>query len=180
TFPSFCRGICLKRDFGESTSPTGTKFRPTASPESSPRPAYLTELKLFRIPTMDSGAQANPLQSSQDVEAQPNPAHALMEAMGFERAEIDKAMRAAFYIPERAIDYLLNGIPADLPPPPPLANLGMQPLPPPAAPAPQADTGTFAAALALSTEEDVNISDERGAGDAAAARPQDTNRILDS
>ena len=34
-----------------------------------------------------------------------------MEAMGFQRAEIDRAMRAAFYNPDRAIDYLLNGIP---------------------------------------------------------------------
>jgi UV excision repair protein RAD23 len=34
-----------------------------------------------------------------------------MEAMGFARAEIDRAMRAAYYNPDRAVDYLLNGIP---------------------------------------------------------------------
>jgi len=31
-----------------------------------------------------------------------------MEAMGFERTQIDLAMRAAYYNGERAIEYLLN------------------------------------------------------------------------
>lgn len=40
--------------------------------------------------------------------AQREAAIANMESMGFPRAEIDRAMRAAFFNPDRAVEYLLS------------------------------------------------------------------------
>jgi len=63
-------------------------------------------------PTSDAGNFNDP--SALTMGSQRDAAIANMESMGFPRADIDRAMRAAFFNPDRAVEYLLNGIPDNI------------------------------------------------------------------
>ncbi|KAK4175015.1 XPC-binding domain-containing protein [Triangularia setosa] len=63
-------------------------------------------------PNRTGGAPSDP--SALAMGEQRAQAIANMEAMGFERSQIDAAMRAAFFNPERAVEYLLTGIPENV------------------------------------------------------------------
>jgi len=99
-----------------------------------------------------------------------------MESMGFARADIDRAMRAAFFNPDRAVEYLLTGIPDSA-----LQESQAQasPRPPRSGPTspPPATGGNAAATTTTGGDEPVNLFEAaaqagqggRGAGGARAA-----------
>lgn len=85
-----------------ATSNTASNAPSTPSPAPAPAAAASAEGASFNDP------------SALTLGAQRDEAIANMESMGFPRAEIDRAMRAAFFNPDRAVEYLLNGIPENV------------------------------------------------------------------
>lgn len=92
----------------------------TPAPPAAPAPASNTTSDAPATPspaptagtTTESGNFNDP--SSLALGAQRENAIANMESMGFPRDEINRAMRAAFFNPDRAVEYLLTGIPENV------------------------------------------------------------------
>lgn len=87
-------------------APAPATTNTTSNAPSTPSPAPAA------APSAESANFNDP--SALTLGAQREEAIANMEGMGFPRAEIDRAMRAAFFNPDRAVEYLLNGIPENV------------------------------------------------------------------
>ncbi|KAL8739317.1 MAG: hypothetical protein Q9181_000048 [Wetmoreana brouardii] len=83
-------------------TPSTTTSNAPATPSPAPPTSTTTEPASFNDP------------SALTLGAQREAAIQNMESMGFPRAEIDRAMRAAYFNPDRAVEYLLNGIPESI------------------------------------------------------------------
>ncbi|RKU41763.1 hypothetical protein DL546_002849 [Coniochaeta pulveracea] len=91
---------------------TQTPAAPAAPAQSTPAQAAVPATP---TPVRDTGAgTAAPTENALTMGQQREEAIANMEAMGFDRAQIMACMRAAFFNPDRAVEYLLNGIPTNL------------------------------------------------------------------
>ncbi|KAF0641933.1 hypothetical protein SNK03_008070 [Fusarium graminearum] len=90
--------------------PTRTPAAPAAPAQSASQQAAVPA-----TPTPQRSADAGSEEpSGLAMGSQRTEAIANMEAMGFERSQIEAAMRAAFNNPDRAVEYLLNGIPDNI------------------------------------------------------------------
>ncbi|KAL9612734.1 MAG: hypothetical protein Q9167_002673 [Letrouitia subvulpina] len=100
-----------------STPNTNTTQTPATPAAPAPAPSSTTNAPSTPSPapptsTTESGSFNDP--SALTLGAQRNAAIANMESMGFQRVQIDRAMRAAFNNPDRAVEYLITGIPENV------------------------------------------------------------------
>lgn len=79
---------------------------PSTATSAAPAPATPSPAAGGAQPSADAPAFNDP--SALLAGAQSEPVIAQMESMGFARADINRAMRAAFFNPDRAIEYLLS------------------------------------------------------------------------
>ncbi|ROT36008.1 UV excision repair protein Rad23 [Sodiomyces alkalinus F11] len=88
--------------------PVAATPAPPAAPQASSQAAPPS------TPTPAARSEAAPADPGLVMGTQRSEVIANMEAMGFERTQIDAALRAAFYNPDRAVEYLLTGIPDNI------------------------------------------------------------------
>ncbi|KAG5817268.1 hypothetical protein H9Q74_010641 [Fusarium xylarioides] len=106
----------------ESSAPPATPAQAVANTPAAPAAPAQSSSHQAAVPatptpqrSMDAGTGAQAEEpSGLAMGSQRTEAIANMEAMGFERSQIEAAMRAAFNNPDRAVEYLLNGIPDNI------------------------------------------------------------------
>ncbi|QPH01804.1 hypothetical protein C2857_006007 [Epichloe festucae Fl1] len=103
-----------------NTAPPATPAQPAVSTPAvpaAPAQSSSNQSAVPATPTPQRSGEAgsgDPSTSGLAMGAERAEAVANMEAMGFERSQIEAAMRAAFNNPDRAVEYLLNGIPENI------------------------------------------------------------------
>ncbi|KAL2825578.1 XPC-binding domain-containing protein [Aspergillus cavernicola] len=142
---------------GPSTPAKAVTSTPAAPPAPAPSANTSTSAAPAPVPATPSPATsgaAQPPASFNDPStllsgSQNDEVISQMESMGFERSDITRAMRAAFFNPDRAIEYLLSGIPENIP-----QEQNQQQAAAPAPAAPQAPAAPATGATPATSGED--------------------------
>lgn len=155
----------------KTPTPQPTESKPeTKAPEvKESTPAAATE---SQAPQAAEGSQGGSTAADFSSGSERKAAIQNMLEMGYERPQIEQALRAAFNNPHRAVEYLLTGIPESLAAPPPA----------------QAPAAPQAAAAAPTAEADVSREEEpeahenlfeaaeaAAAGESGAEAPEEAN-----
>jgi UV excision repair protein RAD23 len=131
-----------------STSTPAAPIAPIASSSTQPAAPSTPTPQRTTAPAPGFNDPSNLTIGAERAEAIAN-----MEAMGFERAQIDRAMRAAFFNPERAVEYLISGIPESA------QQEARQAQSQPAVSSPAAAAGQTAAQPGGDNDDNVNLFD---------------------
>ncbi|KAK5941712.1 UV excision repair protein rad23 [Knufia obscura] len=93
-------------------APPAAPQQSSSTPAAANPPATPTPAQSAQVPAPGQTGFGD--QSAMLVGNRSDAAVREIEAMGFDRPDIERALRAAYYNPDRAIDYLLNGIPENI------------------------------------------------------------------
>lgn len=107
----------------DASASTTTTEQPASTEPTGDSTASTTDTNMAEPPAEQGNASGNGMATGSQFEEMIT----RLTGMGFERSQAEAALRAAYGNPDRATEYLLNGLPANVQVQPQPANTGAQP-----------------------------------------------------